>query len=77
MGSVEKSATAFALAVLTSAMGIGQFLSPMFYSFFNNLMGFEGSRSSWIVAAVCFGAAVLVSPVLITLRVRQKALSVA
>jgi MFS family permease len=77
MGSVAKSATAFALAVLTSAMGIGQFISPMFYSLIRNLFGFEGSRSSWIVAASCFAAAVLVLPIFITLRLRQRQLSVA
>jgi MFS family permease len=77
MGSVAKSATAFAVAVLTSAMGIGQFISPMFYSLLHNLFGFEGARSSWVVAATCFAAAVLVSPVLILLRLRQRQLSVA
>jgi len=77
MGSVEKSATAFALAVLTSAMGIGQFISPMFYSLIHNLSGFDGARSSWTVAASCFVAAAVILPVLIALRLRQKQLSVA
>jgi MFS family permease len=77
MGSVAKSATAFALAILTSAMGIGQFLSPMYYSFINNLLGLEGPRSSWIVASVCFAAALLISPILITMKLRQRELSVA
>jgi MFS family permease len=68
MGSVAKSAAAFALAVLTSAMGIGQFISPMCYSFINSLIGLEGPRSSWIVAAACFAASLLISPILIALR---------
>jgi MFS family permease len=77
MGSVAKSAAALALAVLTSAMGIGQFISPMCYSIVNNLIGLEGSRSSWIVAASCFAAALLISPILIALRLRRRELSMA
>jgi MFS family permease len=77
MGSVAKSATAFALAILTSAMGIGQFISPMFYSFIRDIIGFEDPRFSWMVAASCFAAALLISPILITFRLRQKTLSLA
>ncbi len=77
MGSVAKSATALAIAILTSAMGIGQFISPMYYGYFNRLIGLEGSKSSWIVAATCFAAALLISPILTALRLRQRELSVA
>ena len=71
IGSVAKSAAALALAILTSAMGIGQFISPMSYSFINNLFGLGGSRASWIVATACFVAVLIISPVLIGLRQRK------
>lgn len=71
IGSVTKSAAALALAILTSAMGIGQFISPMSYSFVNGLFAFEGSRASWVVATACFIAALIISPVLIGLRQRR------
>jgi len=77
MGSVEKSAAALAVAILTSAMGIGQFLSPMYYSLINGLLGLEGPRSSWIVAATCFVIALLISPILIAVRLRRRELSLA
>jgi len=77
MGSVEKSAAALAVAILTSAMGIGQFISPMYYAFVNSLLGLEGPRSSWIVAATCFVIALLISPVLIAMRLRRRELPVA
>jgi MFS family permease len=76
MGSVTKSAMAFALAVLMSAMGIGQFISPIYYSFISNLFGLQSPRSPWIVATACFVAALLVSPVIIALKSRQGKLSV-
>jgi MFS family permease len=77
MGSVAKSATAFALAVMTSAMGIGQFISPIYYSYLNNLLGLQSPRAPWIEASVCFIAALLIAPVIAALKSRQKELSVA
>ena len=71
IASVPKQAATRALAILTCAMGIGQFISPMSYSFINNLAGFEGSRASWNVAMACFVAALLISPILIALRQRR------
>lgn len=71
MGSVAKSAAAFALAILTSAMGVGQFISPMIYSFINSLTGLGGSRASWNLATACFVAALLIAPVLIAWRQRK------
>jgi MFS family permease len=71
MGSVPKSAVAFALAILTSVMGIGQFISPMYYSFVKHLIGLEGPKSSWMLAAACFVAALLIAPVLIALKRRE------
>ena len=63
IGSVPKSAATRALAILTCAMGIGQFISPRVYRYVNGWIGLEGPRASWIVAAVCFVAAFLVSSV--------------
>jgi MFS family permease len=77
MGSVTKPAMAFALAILTSAMGIGQFLSPIFYSYINSLFGFQSPRAPWVVATACFVVALLISPVIIALMSRQRELSVA
>lgn len=71
IGSVEKSAAALALAILTSAMGIGQFISPMTYAFVNNLLGLAGSRASWTGATACFAAALVVAPFLIAWRQRK------
>ena len=77
MGSVVKSATALALAILTSAMGIGQFLSPIFYSYINNLLGLQSPRAPWIVASACFVAALLIWPIIIAFKSRSRELSVA
>jgi MFS family permease len=77
MESVAKSATAFALSILMSAMGIGQFISPIYYSYLNNLLGLQSPRAPWIVASACFVAALLISPAIIALKSRQKELSVA
>jgi predicted MFS family arabinose efflux permease len=60
IGSVPKTATTLGLALLTCAMGVGQFLSPYFYSLTNRLLGLEGVRASWAVAAVCFVAAFVI-----------------
>jgi MFS family permease len=77
MGSVARSATALALAIMTSAMGIGQFMSPIYYSYINDLFGFQSARGPWIVATLCFVAALLVTPIIIALKSRQRELSVA
>ncbi len=68
IGSVEKSAAALALAILTSAMGIGQFISPTAYAFVNSTFGLAGSRASWNLAAVCFASALAMAPVWIAWR---------
>jgi MFS family permease len=77
MGSVAKAATAFALAILMSAMGIGQFISPIFYSYLNNLFGLQNPRAPWIVASGCFVAALLIAPVIIAVKSRQRELPAA
>jgi MFS family permease len=77
MGSVEKSAIALALAIMTSAMGIGQFLSPIYYSYLNNLLGFQSARVPWIEASACFVAALLVAPLIIVWKSRQRELPAA
>ena len=56
-GGVPKAAATMALALLTCAMGVGQFISPIFYSNVNGILGLEGPRASWVVAAVCFSVA--------------------
>jgi len=61
INSVPNSATTRALALLTCALGIGQFISPRAYFYINRLLGLEGPRASWTVAAFCFAAAFLVS----------------
>ena len=68
IGSVPKSAITLALAILTCAMGVGQFISPMVYSFINNNLGVEGPRASWVVAAVCFTATFMISLAKVALR---------
>jgi hypothetical protein len=73
MGSVAKSAMAFALAILTSAMGIGQFLSPIYYSYINSLFGFQSPRAPWILATACFAAALAISPVIVAIKSRRSA----
>jgi hypothetical protein len=42
-------------------MGIGQFISPRVYETVNGWIGLGGPRASWIIAAVCFVGAFLVS----------------
>jgi MFS family permease len=61
IGSVPQSAATRALAILTCAMGIGQFISPRVYETVNGWIGLGGPRASWIIAAVCFVGAFLVS----------------
>ena len=73
IGSVPKSATTLGLAWLTCAMGIGQFLSPYFYSLVNRMLGLEGPRASWAVAAVCFVAAFVVVFLKLALKPRGTA----
>ena len=75
IGSVPKTATTLALALLTCAMGVGQFLSPYFYSFFNRLIGIQGLRASWLVAAVCFVAAFAIVFLKLALKPRQAAVA--
>jgi MFS family permease len=74
MGSVGKSATAFALALLTSAMGIGQFLSPILYSYINSLFASPNPRMPWIFATACFVVALAISPVIVAVKSRRSAL---
>jgi MFS family permease len=61
IGSVPKSASTRALAILSFAMGIGQFISPRVYTYINRMLGLEGPRASWTVAAFGFAAAFVVS----------------
>jgi len=61
IGSVPKSAATLGLALMNCAMGIGQFISPIVYSNINRVIGLEGPRASWIIAAVCFAAAFVVT----------------
>jgi MFS family permease len=67
IGSVPKSATTLALAILTCAMGIGQFISPMVFSLANKMAGLEGPRASWVIAAICFTAAFIIALVKVAL----------
>jgi MFS family permease len=76
IGSVSKSAATLALAILTCAMGIGQFISPMVYSFAVSAIGLEGPRASWIIAAVCFTAAFLTSLLKVALRPQASRIAV-
>ncbi len=73
IGSVRKEAATLALAVLTAAMGIGQFISPMVYAFVTKTAGLEGPRAAWVVAAVCFSAAFLLSLMKASLRSQRTA----
>jgi MFS family permease len=68
IGSVPKSAATLALAILTCAMGIGQFISPVVYFHLNKFIGLAGPRASWVVAAVCFVGASVVALVKVALR---------
>jgi MFS family permease len=61
IGSVPKAAATPALALLNCAMGVGQFISPMVYSNFNRVIGIEGPRASWMVAAACFSTAFVIA----------------
>jgi MFS family permease len=61
IGSVPRVTATLALAFMNCAMGVGQFISPIAYSNINKILGLEGSRASWIVAAVCFTAAFAVA----------------
>jgi len=74
IGSVPKSAATRALAILTCAMGVGQSISPRVYGSVNSLIGLEGPRASWVVAAVCFVAAFVISLIKTALK-SQKGLS--
>jgi MFS family permease len=76
IGSVPKAATTLALAILTCAMGIGQFISPMIYSLANKIVGLEGPRASWVVAAVCFSAAFFIALVKTALKPPKSAVAV-
>lgn len=77
MGSAAKSSIAFALAIMTSAMGIGQFISPIYYSYLNNLLGFQSPRAPWIEASACFVVALIIAPIIIALKSRQRELPAA
>ena len=72
IASVPKPSTTLALSILTCALGIGQFISPIFFSFVNGMLGLQGPRASWVVAAACFTAAFVVS-LLKTALLPQKA----
>jgi MFS family permease len=61
IGSVPKSAVTLALALMNCALGLGQFISPIVYSNINRIIGLEGLRASWAVAAVCFAAAFIMA----------------
>jgi MFS family permease len=67
IGSVPKAAATMALALLTCAMGVGQFISPIVYSHVNRILGLEGPRASWVIAAVCFSAAFVAALVKVSL----------
>jgi MFS family permease len=75
IGSVPKSATTLGLALLTCAMGVGQFLSPYFYSAVNRLLGLEDLRASWSVAAVCFIAAFVIVSLKLAFKPRRAAVA--
>jgi MFS family permease len=75
IGSAPKTATTLGLALLTCAMGVGQFLSPYFYSSFNKLIGIQGLRASWLVAAVCFVAAFVIVFLKLALKPRRAAVA--
>jgi MFS family permease len=60
IGSVPRHATTLALSIASCGMGVGQFASPVTFSFVNGLFGLRGPRASWVVAAFCFTAAFLI-----------------
>jgi MFS family permease len=75
IGSVPKAAATLALAILTCAMGIGQFISPIVYANVNKIIGLEGPRASWIVAAVCFVGAFVIALIKIALKPQERAVA--
>jgi MFS family permease len=76
IGSVPKSAATLALAILTCAMGIGQFISPLVYANVNRIFGLQGIRASWIVAAVCFAVAFVIALAKTAIKPRRNAVAV-
>ena len=60
ISSVPRHATTLALSIAACAMGVGQFASPVTFSFINSLLGLQGPRASWMVAAAGFTAAFLI-----------------
>jgi len=60
IGSVPRPAATIALSIASCSMGMGQFASPPTFSFVNRLLGLEGPRASWVVAAFFFTAAFLI-----------------
>jgi MFS family permease len=58
--SVPRHATTLALSIASCAMGLGQFASPITFSFLNGLLGLHGARASWMIAAAAFTAAFLI-----------------
>ena len=60
IGSVPRHATTPALSIASCSMGVGQFASPVAFSYVNRSLGLEGPRASWAVAAICFTAAFLI-----------------
>ncbi len=73
ISSVRKDAATLALALLTSAMGIGQFISPMVYALITKTAGLEGPKAAWIVAAICFSAWFLLALLTTSLRTQRSA----
>ncbi len=61
IASVPKTAATLGLAILNCAMGIGQFISPIVYSSLVKVIGLEGPRASWAIAAICFVGALAVA----------------
>ncbi len=60
IGSVPRHATTLALSIASCAMGVGQFASPITFSILNPLLGLQGPRASWVVAAAAFTAAFVI-----------------
>lgn len=76
IASVPKEAATRALAILTCAMGIGQFISPKVYGYVNGWIGIEGPRASWAVAAVCFVGTFVIVLLKAVLRPQKDVLAV-